>query len=371
MPRILHTREELILVADLYFRRGSNLHVASPEVVELSDTLRAMDVYPENELPMPDSFRSPSSVQQKTKGFQYFDPDVPGGLYNSGKLTGQIFLEFRNDREHLHSLAELIRQRVAKGGELKMRPRDDPTRRPVSPSPANQPDLRAGKAIPLDELRDACAEYDRRCEKDVDFNKWLKVFRDDVGIDMDHDASQLSLDLENPEHCDNLILLPNRWLTHVPSRNREHYRNTVERLGTWWRRLDENPLPTPATRLTDPELSLAQYEDVFDSLRAIQVNDRQTFSHVAASKTLYFARAHVFVAWDKGIRAALRHRDRSGATYRKFLESVRGTLLAIRDTYKTREYDLDELPGEIGQTGCTAPEVINKFYWVKTHPETF
>ena len=117
MPRILYTREELILVLDLYFRRGSNLHVTSPEVVDLSDTLRSMNVYPDADLPMPESFRSVNSVQQKIKGFQYFDPDVPGGLYNSGKLTEQIFLEFRDDREHLHSLAEQIRQRVAKGGD--------------------------------------------------------------------------------------------------------------------------------------------------------------------------------------------------------------------------------------------------------------
>ena len=115
MPRILYTREELIVVLDLYFRRGSSLHVTSPEVVELSRTLRSMDVYPEDELPAADSFRSPNSVQRKIKGFQYYDPDVPGGLSNQGELTQQILFEFRSDREHLHSLAGQIRQRVAKG----------------------------------------------------------------------------------------------------------------------------------------------------------------------------------------------------------------------------------------------------------------
>ena len=239
----------------------------------------------------------------------------------------------------------------------------------MSSLPSKRPDLRAGKCIPPDELRDACAEYDRRCETGVDFNKWLKVFRADVGIDMDDDDSQISLDLRKPRHSADLILLLNRWLTHVPSKDPEHYQNTLRRLGDWWRRLDENPLPTPAARLTDPDLPLAQYEGAFNSLRAIRVNDRQSFSHVAASKTLYFARAHVFVAWDKGIREAFGHGDRSGATYRKFLEGVRGTLWSIRDTYRTADYNLDALPGEIGQAGCTAPEVINKFYWVKTHPE--
>ena len=112
MVNVLHTRDELILVLDLYFRRGSNLHVASREVVELSQTLRRMDVYPEDQLPMPASFRSVNSVQQKIKGFQNADPDVSGGRYNEGKLTEEVLLEFRNDRERLHSLAEQIRSRI-------------------------------------------------------------------------------------------------------------------------------------------------------------------------------------------------------------------------------------------------------------------
>jgi hypothetical protein len=95
--KVLDTRDELILVLDLYFRRGSNLHVTSREVVELSQTLRRMDVYPEDQLPMPASFRSVNSVQQKIKGFQSADPDISGGLYYEGKPTEEVLLEFRND----------------------------------------------------------------------------------------------------------------------------------------------------------------------------------------------------------------------------------------------------------------------------------
>jgi hypothetical protein len=112
VARILYTRDELILVLDLYFRRGSNLHVTSPEVIELSQTLRRMDVCPVAELPMPDSFRSVNSVQKKIKGFQNADPDVSGGLYREGKLTKDILLEFREERERLHSLAARIRSRI-------------------------------------------------------------------------------------------------------------------------------------------------------------------------------------------------------------------------------------------------------------------
>jgi hypothetical protein len=112
VARILYTRDELILVLDLYFKRGSNLHVTSPEVIELSQTLRRMDLYPVDELPMPDSFRSVNSVQKKIKGFQNADPDVSGGLYREGKLTRDILLEFREERERLHSLAERIRGRI-------------------------------------------------------------------------------------------------------------------------------------------------------------------------------------------------------------------------------------------------------------------
>jgi len=112
VARILYTREELMLILDVYFRCGPNLHVTSPEVVELSRTLRRMDVFPKDQLPMPDTFRSVNSVQRKIKGFQYYDPDVPGGLSNQGELTQAVLHEFRNRRDELEALVGQIRRKI-------------------------------------------------------------------------------------------------------------------------------------------------------------------------------------------------------------------------------------------------------------------
>jgi len=239
----------------------------------------------------------------------------------------------------------------------------------MPPSPSVCPDLRAGKPIPLDELRDACAEYDQRSVGRMNYNRWLREFRDLIGIDLECDESQKLLDLTKREHGKALILLLNQWGCHIPSRIPRHYEAMLKGLGDWWRSREEAPLPTPHDRLTDGALDLATIATRLASLSRIRANESRKFSHVASSKTLYFARPHVFVAWDNKIKDTLEHRHGTVEEYVDYLEGVRGTLLAIKKTYKAPDYDLDKLPGEIGQAGCTAPEVINKFYWVKTHPK--
>ena len=121
----------------------------------------------------------------------------------------------------------------------------------MSPLPSRRPEFGAGKPIPLDELRDACAEYDRRCREGRDYNKWLKVFRRDIRNDVNGDESQWPLNLEKAEHCRALLLWLNRWDAHMPTREPRHYSKSIERLGVWWHSLDAKALPSPASSLTD------------------------------------------------------------------------------------------------------------------------
>ena len=239
----------------------------------------------------------------------------------------------------------------------------------MPPSQSACPDLKAGKPIPLDELRDACAEYDKRSVGRMDYNRWHREFRVFIGIDLDRDESQMLLDLTKGEQGKALILLLNQWGCHIPSRIPRHYDAMLRSLGEWWRSREEAPLPAPHDRLTHGALDLDTIASRFTSLSRIPANESRRFSHVASSKTLCFARLHVFVAWDNEIKDTLEYRRGTVDEYVDYLEGVRGTLLAIKKTYKAPDYDLDKLPGEIGQAGCTAPEVINKFYWVKIHPK--
>ena len=102
------TRDELILALDLYFRepaaRGSKTH---PAVIELSETLNTLPIRPPAEL---GTYRNPNGVGLKLSNFLKFDPEYSGaGMEHSGKLDGEIWDEFANDRNRLNLVAEAIK----------------------------------------------------------------------------------------------------------------------------------------------------------------------------------------------------------------------------------------------------------------------
>lgn len=236
----------------------------------------------------------------------------------------------------------------------------------MSPSFKKDPAFRAGQAIPLGELREACEDYDARCSNGIDYNYWLGDFRSAVGIDLG--ANRNEFDLTKLHHGDELILLLNRWGTHLPSRNTGHRKALLADLADWWQAATQAPLPGAEARLTDEGLDLLGFGSRYMQLRDIKAAPWQRFSHVAASKTLYFARPHLFVAWDNAIMRRLGYRRGTAEEYVDYLGGARATLVAISADKGRSAHDLDWLPTVVGQGGCTAAETINKFYWVTAHP---
>lgn len=103
------TRDELILALDLYFTtpaaRGSKSH---PKVLELSDLLNKLPIHAGSK--PGETFRNPNGVGMKLSNFLRYDPDYSGkGLQRGSMLEEEVWNQFANDRQGLHSVAEAIK----------------------------------------------------------------------------------------------------------------------------------------------------------------------------------------------------------------------------------------------------------------------
>lgn len=103
------TREELILALDLYFSLDQGqMHKGHPDVIKVSNELRALNVH--QEIPDQEKFRNPSGISRRLGNFKTMDSGYEGeGLRNSGKLAKEVFKEFSNRRDKLRKEADLIR----------------------------------------------------------------------------------------------------------------------------------------------------------------------------------------------------------------------------------------------------------------------
>ena len=104
------TEEELILALDLYLRSSSSfLHVAHPDVIELSRVLNALTIHPER----PDAvrFRNPNGVTLKLANFAAIDPNYPGqGMTRGGKRDAEVWNQYASDEDALAEAAAAIRE---------------------------------------------------------------------------------------------------------------------------------------------------------------------------------------------------------------------------------------------------------------------
>lgn len=105
-------RDELILALDLYFKIDYNkLNGKHPEVVKLSQLLKRLPLFPENQ--RTETFRNAEGVYMKLGNFLSIDPnDVRKGLPSYSKLDKIIFYEFRSKQEELFHIAQTIKESV-------------------------------------------------------------------------------------------------------------------------------------------------------------------------------------------------------------------------------------------------------------------
>jgi len=106
------TRDELILLLDLYFRvDGSRISEKSPEIIALSELLNDLPVH--DRVSTGTRFRSRSDVQMKLREFLRFDPRYAGDHSSRGPrgfgLEAEVWNHFAAERSKLRATAAAIR----------------------------------------------------------------------------------------------------------------------------------------------------------------------------------------------------------------------------------------------------------------------
>ena len=105
-------REEAILLLDLYIQCGRQQLPANDErVIALSELLRRLPFHaPETRT---SSFRNPTGISMKMGNLLALDPRYDGiGLASASQMDQQIWDEFAENPEALHSAAQGIRARA-------------------------------------------------------------------------------------------------------------------------------------------------------------------------------------------------------------------------------------------------------------------
>lgn len=106
------TRDELILLLDLYLRRGPTPAVPSdPDVVALSTLLRSSGLHGPAEVQ--DDFRNPVGICMQLATLLSLDERYSGrGLQGSSILAKQVWEDFSNRSDECHAIAEALRSHL-------------------------------------------------------------------------------------------------------------------------------------------------------------------------------------------------------------------------------------------------------------------
>lgn len=113
-------RDEIILALDLYFDkyRGSIDH-KNPKIIELSELLNKLPLFAER--PDAEKFRNANGVSLKLSNFLALDPSYTGkGMESFSALDAEVFKEFVNQKDRLHSIANEIKK-VLNNASLKQK----------------------------------------------------------------------------------------------------------------------------------------------------------------------------------------------------------------------------------------------------------
>jgi 5-methylcytosine-specific restriction enzyme A len=114
MPRLDWEREELVLAGDLVVRNGWRQLVATdPRAIELSALLRRLPLHAVQD--RSPQFRSVSSVVRKTADIATNRPGHDGKPTRGGAPTRRFIAELVTQPDHIHQLAESIREAEARG----------------------------------------------------------------------------------------------------------------------------------------------------------------------------------------------------------------------------------------------------------------
>ncbi|MCZ7661861.1 MAG: hypothetical protein M5U22_02420 [Thermoleophilia bacterium] len=152
----------------------------------------------------------------------------------------------------------------------------------------------------------------------------------------------------------------NAWRCRLPLSGREH---ALEEVRAWFE-LYRNSFPSAEVGLHQiDDAALASVAQIFADLANRPAGDDRKFGATATSKTLHALHPHVFLPWDRAIRAGFQC-DGSGESYVRFLRHARGHLKAIERECRSHGVALDNLHRVLDQGGWTLVDLLNQYYWV-------
>lgn len=107
------TREELILVLDLYLKNRKHFTSISESVLDEYSNL-CKKLHPQHYIDTEPNFRSANAIYIKLESFRCLDPEWPehSGLSNLGENTISIWNELSNNPDGVTVLADKIKRSI-------------------------------------------------------------------------------------------------------------------------------------------------------------------------------------------------------------------------------------------------------------------
>lgn len=178
-----------------------------------------------------------------------------------------------------------------------------------------------------------------------------------------------TLDLANKDHRMHLLDWLNKWICRI---NREQFNLASESIRIWNEQYLVS-LCSPDKSLWElSRAELGALSEAYENLRKrpasiIERNCKRitrTIGPTAASKILFALRPNAAVAWDAGMRKALRQ-DSRRCTYQSFLELVQTDLKELESELERVGVELADLCLELSRPSATAAQIVGEYYWMK------
>jgi len=178
-----------------------------------------------------------------------------------------------------------------------------------------------------------------------------------------------SMDLTDPQHRIYLLTWLNDWgCRHLPEDQHDVASNSILR---WYEVYGASLFSDGKSLwdLVDGELEIAacSYGSLKDETAAWRIRGRSKrkvhIGPTAASKILFAIRPKALMPWDEAMRLYFKC-DGSADSYFKYLAEIKRLTSHIGNLCRSKGFQIDDLPQELGRPESTVLALVNEYIWV-------
>jgi len=178
-----------------------------------------------------------------------------------------------------------------------------------------------------------------------------------------------SIDLTNPAHRISLMKWLNDWgCRHL---SEDQHKVASYSILNWYQADGAYLFPNekPIWDLGENELEVAAnaYGSLKDSTGAWRIRGGKKLEvHIgatAASKILFAIRPKALMPWDRAMRTSFKC-DGSPTSYSRYLKTIRNLTSHIGALCRSKGFQIDDLPKELGRPNSTVLALVNEYIWV-------